>query len=105
MRGLLITTALVLSTSMAFAETKVVDTVGEQSNILGGEINNNFASDTGNTTVTHQAGSGTTTVNSSTPNGYVSNPNLTTGGSDVCLGSSQVGFQQQVSVSQVDPLQ
>ena len=84
MKKLLITTALVLSASSAFA----VDT---QENVLG--ANNEYNAQVDNsTTVTHETGSGTTTVEAIKPNGYISNPNLTTGGSDVCLGSSSAGI-------------
>ena len=88
MRGLLLTTALVLSTSVAFADGQ------KQDNVLGSNIVNEYASTVDqSTTVTHADGSGNrTTVEAITPNGYVSNPNLTTGGSDVCLGSSSGGI-------------
>ena len=88
MRGLLITTALVLTTSVAFADNQ------NQDNVLGSNIVNEYADTVDNsTTVTHENGSGdTTTVEAITPNGYVSNPNLTTSGSDVCLGSSSGGI-------------
>ena len=90
MKKLLITTALVLSTSAAFASGDTQDNVLGANNVYNAEVNN---SNQGNTTVTHADGSGnTTTVEAITPNGYVSNPNLTTGGSDVCLGSSSAGI-------------
>ena len=90
MRGLLLTTALVLSTSVAFAE----ETTGIEDQTIVVGTNNNYEGGS-DTNVYHEQGSGdvtTTKVESPTPNGYVSNPNLTTGGSDVCLGSSSGGI-------------
>ena len=101
MKKLLITTALILSASASFAsDTTAADVATIQAgNKTGGTVTGSNAtlgtqigSQNSTTVVTHENGSGTTTVNSATPNGYVSNPNLTTGGSDVCLGSSSGGI-------------
>ena len=100
MKKLLITTALVLSASGAFAQSasqeavdtahilkEGADTANVQRNTLGANYNGDHVLNGGQGNTNH-----TTTVTSSTPNGYVSNPNLTTGGSDVCLGSSSGGI-------------
>ena len=109
MKKLLITTALVLSTSAAFAvevltpETAPADWTPEQitaynSSLAGVQAQDNvLGSNIGTQNVTNAANSGDThttsvTNNAATPNGYISNPNLTTGGSDVCLGSSSGGI-------------
>ena len=105
MKKLLITTALVLSASASFATdsqpaysaddvvkiqngNKVGGTVTGDNSALGTQIGTQSST----TIVTHEQGSNTTTVESYKPNGYVSNPGLTTGGSDVCLGSSSGGI-------------
>ena len=106
MKKLLITTALVLSASASFATdsqptysaddvvkiqngNKAGGTVTGDNSTLGTQIGTQSST----TIVTHEDGSGNrTTVEAIKPNGYVSNPNLTTGGSDVCLGSSSAGI-------------
>ena len=88
MKKLLITTALVLSTSAAYAQATNDGDVTGTNSTLGTQIGVQNST----TTVTHAPGSNTTVVESHNPNGYVSNPNLTAGGSDVCLGSSSAGI-------------
>ena len=99
MRGLLLTTALVLSTSAAFAQatsdgdvTGANATLGTQIGVQDNDVTNNY-SGSDLDTVVHGTQSTTNVTNQAIqPNGYVSNPNLTTGGSDVCLGSSSGGI-------------